>query len=164
MAPIKSTKSIEKESAKGHEDQDAFIQGLDKSMITMTAIIQKCVYESNSRLCRTLKEVIDHEDRTARMLQDFEHTVALESEKAEQDRKVTTSAFLTELESMKQDALDTYAATTKVNVKTEGDSPSPERIESGPYGLNPDGEPKRLPPSLPLISLCLIHQNGSLKW
>ena len=164
MAPIKSTKIIEKESAKGHEDQDALIQGLEKSIITMIAIIQKCVYESNSRLCRTLKEVIDHEDRTARMLEDFEHTAALESEKYEQDRKVTAFEFLTELESMKQDSLDTCAAATKVNVKTEDDSPSPGRIESTPYDLNPDGEPKHLPPSLPLIRPFLRHQNGSWKW
>ena len=163
MAPIMSSKSIEKESTKGHEDQDGFILGLDKSMITITSIIQKCFYESNSRFCREVKEVIDHEDRTARMLQDFEHKAALESEKAGQDRKVTAFAFLTELESMKQDALDTCAAATKVNVKTEDYSPSPDRVESAPYGLNPDGEPKRLPPSLPLISPFLRHQNGSLK-
>ena len=142
MAPIKSTKIIEKESAKGHEDQDALIQGLDKSIITMIAIIQKCVYEIISRFCRVLKEVIDHEDRTARMLKDFEDTAALESEKAGQDRKGIASAFLTDLESMKQDALDVCAAATKVNVKTEGDFPSPECIESAPYDLNPDGEPK----------------------
>ena len=51
---------------------------------------------------------------------------------------------------MKQDSLDIYAAATKVNVNDEDNSPSPERIESAPDNLNPDGEPKRL---FPLVSI-----------
>ena len=68
----------------------------------------------------------------------------MESEKAGQDRKVMDSAFIAELVSIKQDALDAYAAATKANIKTEDDAPSPERFESAPHGLNPEGKPKRL--------------------
>ena len=113
-------------------------------MITITTIIYKCVDESNARFDMMLKETIDHEDGKARMLQDFERTTVLEQVKADQDQKVTASAFLTGIESTKQDDLDSYAAAIKVNVKSEDDSPSHNHVQSAPHGLNPDGEPKRL--------------------
>ena len=51
-------------------------------MITMIAFIQKCVDESNARSDRMLKEMTDHKYGKARILQDFECTSAIESEKA----------------------------------------------------------------------------------
>ena len=43
----------------------------------MTAVIQKCINESNARFDRTFKEMIYYEDGTARMSQDFERKATL---------------------------------------------------------------------------------------
>ena len=161
MTPVKSAKSKENEGTKGCEDQDTRAQGLEKSTITMTAVIQKRVYESNALFGRMLKEMTDHEDRTAPTLQCFERAAALESQKSEEDRKVTASVFLAELASKKKATLDACAAATKANLKTEDDAPSPERVESAPHGLNPDGKQNVFSPSHPLTNPHLPRQNGN---
>ena len=112
----------------------------------MTAVIHKGMDESNARFDRIFKEMTDHKDGTAQMSQALERVATLESEMAEQDWKVTASEFLDELESMKQHALDAYAAATKVNINADDDTPSHERVESAPHDLNTDGKPKLLFP------------------
>ena len=82
MDPVKSTKRNEKEGAKGYEDQDARIQGLEKRIITMTAVIHKVMDERIARFDRIFKEMTDHKDGTNLMLQYFERAATLESEKA----------------------------------------------------------------------------------
>ena len=143
MAPVKLTRSKEKEGAKCYEDQDTRIQGICNIMITMAVVIQKGMDESNARFDSMFEEMIDHKDGTARMLQDFERAAVLETEKSEKDRKVTASTFLAELASMKQEALDA-CTTAKANINNEDDETSPERVASDPHGLNPADKPKRL--------------------
>ena len=70
-------------------------------MTTMTEVIQKGVDESNARFERMLKELEEHKREMDRTLQGFELAASAESEKAGQDRKVTASAVLAELSSMK---------------------------------------------------------------
>ena len=115
-------------------------------MITMAAVIQKGVDESNARFDRMFKEIIDHKDGTARVLQYFECAAMLETEKAEQDLKATAFTFLAELVSMKQNALEACTDATKISVKNEDDATSPERVASDPHGLNQEDKPKRLFP------------------
>ena len=129
-------------------------------MITMIAFIQTCVDESNARFDRMLKEMTDHKDGKAQMMQDLEYTSALKLEKAQEDLKLTSSEFLTELQAMKHDALDAYTAATKINIKTEDDLQSPECIESSPHGLNLDSEQKLL---FPFASIDK-PRSASSKW
>ena len=122
MAPVKSTKSKDKdhkEGTKGYDDQDSRVQGLENNMTTVIAVIQKGVDESNACVERMFKELADHKRGTDRMLQDFELAASEESEKSEQDRKVTASTVLAELASMKQDTHNAHAAATNANTKTE---------------------------------------------
>ena len=112
----------------------------------MKVVIQKGMDKSNALFGRMFKEITAHESGTDHVLKDLELAASEELEKAEQDPKVTTSTVLAELASMKQDAHDAYAATTNVNIKTEDETPSPERVESASLGLNPGGKPKRLLP------------------
>ena len=166
MAPVKSTKSNDKdkEGTKGYEDHETRIQGLENSVITMTAVHQKGVDDSDTRFERMFKGLTAHKSGTAHMLRDYELAASAESEKAEQDRKVTASSVLAELASTKNDAHDACAAATNAKIKTEDDTPSPERVESTFLGLNPDSKPKRVSPSHLLTNPCLRHQHGNWKW
>ena len=55
----------------------------------------------------------------ARMLNYFERTAKIESDKAEKDRKDLASKFLSELASIKQDYIDAYSSATKIASETE---------------------------------------------
>ena len=70
-------------------------------MITMKAVIQIGMDESNARFDVVFKELTCHKSGTDRMLKNFELAATAELEKSEQDLKVTASAFLAELLSMK---------------------------------------------------------------
>ena len=74
MVPVKSTKSKDKdeEGVKGHEGQETRIQGLENSMTTRAAVIQKDMDESNALFERMFKELTAHKSGTARMLRDYE--------------------------------------------------------------------------------------------
>ena len=146
MDPVKSEKIKEKEGAKGYEDQDTRIQGLENSVTTMTAVIQKGMDESDARFEKMFKELTAHKSGTAHLLRECEIAASVDQEKAEQERKDTAAAILTELTLMKQDARAACTAATTVNIKTEDESPSPERVTSDPIGLNPETKPKRLFP------------------
>ena len=148
MAPVKSTKSKdkEKEGTKGYEDQETHIQGLENSVTTMTSVIQKGVDESNARFEMIFKELTAHKSGTAHILRDYELVASKKSEKAEKDRKETASAVLAELALMKQGARAAYAAATTDDDKNEDEAPSPKRVASDSIGLNPDSQPTRLFP------------------
>ena len=48
----------------------------------------------------------------------------MDSEKVEQDRRDTSSTFISEIASIKKDALESYSAATKIYVETEDAQPS----------------------------------------
>ena len=56
MDPVKFTKSKEKYSTKGHEDQNARIQGLEKSMISVTAAFRNAWTKVTPDLIGCLKK------------------------------------------------------------------------------------------------------------
>ena len=63
----------------------------------MTVVIQKGMDDSDAHFERMFKELTTHKSGTAHTLRDYELTASAESEKAEQDRKETSSTVLAEL-------------------------------------------------------------------
>ena len=58
------------------------IQGLDQSMMTLTIVSQKGMDDRNTWFDKMFKNMTDHENRMARVLQDFERASKMESAKA----------------------------------------------------------------------------------
>ena len=62
------------------KDLDSINAHFDKML---TTVVQKGMDDRNNRFDKMLKDATDHQDGTARMLHDFEHTTKIESDKAD---------------------------------------------------------------------------------
>ena len=81
----------------------------------------------------------DHENMTARVLQDFECASKMESTKVEQDIKDTASTFVAELASIKKDSLEAHSDATSIASGIEKSQPSADSATRSHQDQDPTG-------------------------